>query len=337
MAFLFTIDCYHLLGFALGVITTIALVWSKLKKELKLFGGTTADDDASSSRGNDNDEEKDDDRKFSKCKSAGCVRCSRKNSVISAAAELLDNYQSEHPKKLPRRIESAVDNYEEILTKLKGSMQQPNIFFLPGLRTSPFWNSNSFSKDANVLKKSFNEINKEFCTAYAKTAGWITNVVPTGEWHIYHLINQGQVVEENAKCCPKTMKIARQMDSAMKNNLFGNVSFSVIIPGTHITPHYGPCNFRIRAHLALLAPTQCSLTVSGISKTWNAKDCLFFDDSFLHEVQHTGTDDHGPRAVLIIDLWHPDLKNAERNVIDYIFPGSGSGEKVNEHPIKKRL
>lgn len=31
------------------------------------------------------------------------------------------------------------------------------------------------------------------------------------------------------------------------------------------------------------------------------------------------SDEKGPRCVLIVDLWHPDITMQERNSIDYIF------------------
>ncbi len=41
--------------------------------------------------------------------------------------------------------------------------------------------------------------------------------------------------------------------------------------------------------------------------------CILFDDSFLHEANNASDK---PRVVLIIDIWHPDLFDAEVSAFD---------------------
>lgn len=79
---------------------------------------------------------------------------------------------------------------------------------------------------------------------------------------------------------------------------------------------------------------QCSLTVDGVSCTWEDGKCLVFDDSFQHSVNHSReiivdeSTNHGlkivdnvftDRVVLIVDLWHPDLSLDEREAINTCF------------------
>ena len=71
------------------------------------------------------------------------------------------------------------------------------------------------------------------------------------------------------------------------------------------------------------------LTVDGETLTWDDGKCLVFDDSYLHSVKHTSfNNDKYPsneiieqedRVVLIIDLWHPDLSEEEREAINICF------------------
>jgi aspartate beta-hydroxylase len=44
-------------------------------------------------------------------------------------------------------------------------------------------------------------------------------------------------------------------------------------------------------------------------------ECLILDDSFEHEVRHDGT---RRRVVLIVDCWHPDLTEPEREFITHV-------------------
>ena len=101
----------------------------------------------------------------------------------------------------------------------------------------------------------------------------------------------------------------------------------------------------------------CTLTVGGETRTWRDGHCIFFDDSFLHEVYYqertdacgnvsektcsaticqqidtgiSGNEDgrsdaciqYPSRVVLIMDLWHPDLSPLEIDALTYIYPRS---------------
>jgi aspartyl/asparaginyl beta-hydroxylase (cupin superfamily) len=95
--------------------------------------------------------------------------------------------------------------------------------------------------------------------------------------------------------------------------------FSELAPGTHIKPHTGSSNLRVRHHLALDVPEpgRVTLTVDGDTRTWSEGRCLVFDDSFVHEVHHRG---ERPRAILSVDVWHPSLTDADIRVLgDEVF------------------
>lgn len=77
----------------------------------------------------------------------------------------------------------------------------------------------------------------------------------------------------------------------------------------------GPTNCRIRSHLGLVVPGGTSLRVSNTTGTWEEGKVIIFDDSFEHEVWHTGS---SYRLVLIVDLWHPELTLEERKSLTAI-------------------
>ncbi|XP_014679964.1 PREDICTED: aspartate beta-hydroxylase domain-containing protein 2-like isoform X2 [Priapulus caudatus] len=72
---------------------------------------------------------------------------------------------------------------------------------------------------------------------------------------------------------------------------------------------------------SLQVPYGCvQLTVNYIPTEWVEGETLVFDDSFIHSVKHTGSLDLTcTRAVLIADLWHPQVTLAERSTINYMF------------------
>ena len=91
--------------------------------------------------------------------------------------------------------------------------------------------------------------------------------------------------------------------------------------GTHVFPHSGPSNLRLRAHLGLDVPegnTDISIAAASSSRIrvlneyrdWKDGEMLIFDDSFDHEVWHFGPQNL-TRLILIIDMWHPYLTETQ--------------------------
>lgn len=200
--------------------------------------------------------------------------------------------------------------------------QQPNILYVEGLTAKTLWTEEQFVSDITILESHTSDIIKEFEHAYhcVWPDGWLLNNTPTGQWAVFHLVNQGMPIKKNCESCPKTYEILKKLVAIMDKNVFANASFSVIQSGTDITPHYGPTNVRIRCHLGLKVsdPDMSYITVGGEKGSWEAGKCLLFDDSFLHDVHHTDLEQQA-RAVLLIDLWHPDLTQTEKDLVDKLF------------------
>eukprot|EP00163_Fabomonas_tropica_P032768 TRINITY_DN835_c0_g1_i19.p1 TRINITY_DN835_c0_g1~~TRINITY_DN835_c0_g1_i19.p1 ORF type:complete len:131 (+),score=8.32 TRINITY_DN835_c0_g1_i19:68-460(+) len=94
--------------------------------------------------------------------------------------------------------------------------------------------------------------------------------------------NQGIRQEENCQQCPFTTQLLEQIDDLMTECVFGNAFFSIISPGTHITPHCGPTNVRLRTHVPIFTPADCVLNVAGETTTWEGGRPFVFDDSFAY-------------------------------------------------------
>ncbi len=97
-------------------------------------------------------------------------------------------------------------------------------------------------------------------------------------------------------------------DGVMRTSA-GLIYASRLAPGTHIAPHRGPTNIRLRCHLAITVPEgDCGLRVGDQTRRWEPGHAIVFDDSFEHEAwNHTEAE----RIVLVVDLWHPDLSPEE--------------------------
>jgi aspartate beta-hydroxylase len=95
--------------------------------------------------------------------------------------------------------------------------------------------------------------------------------------------------------------------------LCGTAGFGVLAPGTHVAPHCGPINAKLRCHLGLEIPAGCGLRVASETRTWQEGRCLVFDDSFEHEVWNRSD---RPRYIFLVDAFHPDLTPGERAWIE---------------------
>ena len=259
------------------------------------------------------------------CQSSECLRCSHNHKSPSTTAELL-------LKKLEEFVRIRTDRsglerlyqgieYYRIQRKKNDflSAQKPTVFYLYGLSCNPWHDYFSEQLTSLLSSVNFEVIKSEFNQIRCNTSeGWFKNSTSEGEWLVYQLINQGKKVESNCNKCPKTVQIVESVEPVMKECSFGNALFSVLQAGTHITAHYGPTNCRIRCHLPLFVPDSCRLCVNGQQRRWNERELLLFDDSFLHEAWHKGT--NGERVVLMLDIWHPELTVLEREALSYMFP-----------------
>ena len=137
----------------------------------------------------------------------------------------------------------------------------------------------------------------------ATFATYHSRVVQAGGWSDVQFY--GGCRRDRAHCalCPQTAAVIAAQPR-INSVIFGSHFFSRLTPGTHLSAHCGPSNFRLRCHLGLVVPEGVRIRVGDEVRAWKAGECLIFDDSIEHEVWHDGDDD---RVVLICDLWHPDV------------------------------
>lgn len=136
------------------------------------------------------------------------------------------------------------------------------------------------------------------------------DLIDYGHWGQVVLCEGGQVFEDNCRAFPETWKIVSSVPEIMAGA--GAVYLSWLEPDTHIVPHFGPTNTRLRVHLGVKVPTGPKLRVKDQYLTWQEGKCLVFDDSFEHEVWNPSSEH---RVVLLIDIFHPDLSAEDRAAI----------------------
>nr|ACG60751.1 alpha-ketoglutarate-dependent hydroxylase [Streptomyces pilosus] len=133
----------------------------------------------------------------------------------------------------------------------------------------------------------------------------------TGDWKQVTFYEGGQRFDDACERFPVTAGIIEAIPEATLAGP-GVVTLSRLQPGSHIVPHCGASNARLRVHLGLHVPQGPRMRVGDRTLHWREGSCLVFDDSFEHEVWHTGDT---PRVVLLMDVWHPRLDPAVQRLI----------------------
>eukprot|EP00633_Aureoumbra_lagunensis_P006414 CAMPEP_0197314738 /NCGR_PEP_ID=MMETSP0891-20130614/34986_1 /TAXON_ID=44058 ORGANISM="Aureoumbra lagunensis, Strain CCMP1510" /NCGR_SAMPLE_ID=MMETSP0891 /ASSEMBLY_ACC=CAM_ASM_000534 /LENGTH=356 /DNA_ID=CAMNT_0042803323 /DNA_START=130 /DNA_END=1197 /DNA_ORIENTATION=- len=134
----------------------------------------------------------------------------------------------------------------------------------------------------------------------------------SGAWNVFYLDLHNFDCCENIEKCPKTVEFLNSIPRK-----YGHAFFSATAAQTHIIPHYGPTNKKLRCQLPLICPPNaCRIRVANIDLTLQQDKAIIFDDSFLHEAWN----DHQikSRLVLVFDVWHPDLSDREIKFLSFL-------------------
>ncbi len=150
----------------------------------------------------------------------------------------------------------------------------------------------------------------------------------TGNWDVAFLYERGRRHDDVCDACPVTTHGIEAYPTI--RTAAGLIYVSRMRPMTHIRPHRGPTNVRLRCHLPIKVPTgDCAIRVGEETRHWREGKCLVFDDFLVHEAwNHTDED----RVVLIVDLWHPGLSDTEVILLEalhnYIY---GQAERLRRY------
>jgi aspartyl/asparaginyl beta-hydroxylase (cupin superfamily) len=145
------------------------------------------------------------------------------------------------------------------------------------------------------------------------------------DWTAIHLVQNGRVVEANARHCPATMALLPSLDQPSIPSRGPNAMFSLLAPGAHIPPHTGVANTRLVCHLPLIVPAGCWFRVGAERREWRVGEAWVFDDTIEHEAANPSDQ---LRVILIVDTWHPDLSPAERQAVAAVMGASESAEPM---------
>lgn len=229
--------------------------------------------------------------------------------------------------KVSTRIKAAIEHFTGARQLTLPSLQKPSYFYVPGLRDNAFYDESEFTGFAEIRKNVESLLDayaKEQCQMgehnYLDDFG---NLPKTEQWHQLNqnnwlstsLIKGGKKADLNDKRLQQIREIVSANALADCPPHAPEMFISVLKPGAYIPPHFGLSNVKVTAHLPFKVTNKAWLEVKGERRFWDGRSYLIFDDSLEHSAANEHDDE---RAVLIFDLWHPDLTQQERSAISEI-------------------
>jgi aspartate beta-hydroxylase len=131
-------------------------------------------------------------------------------------------------------------------------------------------------------------------------------------WSAYFLWNQGRQEQGHMARCPRTAAALAKLPQVDIAGRAPTAFFSILDARTKIPPHTGVTNTRVTVHLPLIVPPGCRFRVGGETREWQVGTAWVFDDTIEHEAWN---DSDAPRAILIFDVWNPELTLLERDLV----------------------
>ncbi|KAM6101638.1 aspartyl/asparaginyl beta-hydroxylase isoform 3-T3 [Theristicus caerulescens] len=201
------------------------------------------------------------------------------------------------------------------------SVWQRSLYNVKGLKAQPWWTAREtgYTELVKSLEKNWKLIRDEGLAVMDKKRSLFLpedeNLREKGDWSQFTLWQQGRKNENACKSVPKTCALLERFPEATGCRR-GQIKYSIMHPGTHVWPHTGPTNCRLRMHLGLVIPKEgCRIRCAQDNRTWEEGKVLIFDDSFEHEVWQ---DAETYRLIFIVDVWHPELTAQQRRTLPAI-------------------
>ena len=187
---------------------------------------------------------------------------------------------------------------------------------MAGLTAQPFWDTETFASWAPDLEANAHIILQEFkdqqSNQFAADSVWQNQVMGSG-WSAIRLQRLGVWNMDNCRTFPKTYELLRSLPIPLAVR---GVCFARQAPQSGVQPHSDGRNFILTSHLGLSIPEHCWIQVGTERRSWTPGKLITLDTSFTHS---TGNPSQEDRHVLILDFWHPELSEAERSALEFVY------------------
>ena len=207
--------------------------------------------------------------------------------------------------------------------------QEPRHYFFPGLPQIQFYERAQFpwlerleAATADIRAELIDVLRQDSAfRPYVERNSRLPHTDAQGlldnpAWSAFYLWQYGELLQENAARCPKTVRAMADIPLAWVKNRSPSVLFSLLRPGAHIPPHTGEVNTRLICHLPLIVPENCSLRVGNETRPVVEGRAWVFDDTIEHEAWNGSAE---TRVILLFEVWRPELSAEERGLVSAMF------------------
>lgn len=198
---------------------------------------------------------------------------------------------------------------------------EPSEEHVDGITAKAYWDvleqpelfpwAKELEANAHIIQEEFESKLKD-SKLFSADSVW-QNQVMGGGWSAVRLQRLGVWNMDNCKQFPKTYELLRKLGIPLAVR---GVCFARQAPGSGVQAHSDGRNFILTSHLGLKVPKECWMEVGGERRSWEEGKLLTLDTSFLHS---TGNPSQEERHVLIIDFWHPELTEAEKAGLEFVY------------------
>ncbi len=221
--------------------------------------------------------------------------------------------------------------------------QQPSFLYFPQLAAIEFHERANFPW-LDSIEAATEDIRAELVDVLAEDSAALEPYVTHGtsrsvkekwrelhqsrRWSVYYLWREGVPYPEHLARCPRTVAALESWPRCEVPGSSPSAVFSILDAKTRIPPHTGVNNARLIVHLPLIIPPGCGFRVGGEQREWEPGKAFVFDDTIEHEAWN---DTDEPRAVLIFDIWNPDVRPEERAMVSMTIAGVSEWYGVPQH------
>ena len=263
-------------------------------------------------------------------KHAGQVVEANNRALESFLEERLTTLRSEHADVPLHRFDRCLGI---LMQRTRLYPQQPSFLYFPQLAALEFHDRARFPW-LDSIEAATDDIRAELVNVLAEDSAslepYITHGTGTSvrdkwrelhqsrRWSVYYLWREGVPYPEHLARCPRTVAALESWPRCEIPGSSPSAVFSILDVKTRIPPHHGVNNTRLIVHLPLIVPPGCGFRVGGETREWEPGKAFVFDDTIEHEAWNNSDE---PRAVLIFDIWNPDVRPEERAMVATTIAG----------------
>jgi hypothetical protein len=209
------------------------------------------------------------------------------------------------------RVKEFLLRMEQLTHGARQAKQHPTFLpIFPGLDNRPLRDPQG-DPIADYLRDVTPKIRADALRLRDRTLSFTGGVVTDGTWLIYPLWYMGLSLPFMTMHCPELKRIAAEIPGCGMAHPFSEALLSWQEPHTHLDAHCSVDSLRLRYSVGVTIESDCTLRVGDIKKQWQTGESIVFEDCFEHEAWNGDKS----RLVFIIDTWHPDLTEIERQAL----------------------